>query len=177
MGGSNAIGTLGYVRMMQEIAADQIGYDHIYCALGSGGTFAGIWLGRPLYNLKSDVHGIAVCDGTDYFVAELRRIQEEFQRWFDIQTDFDGVGRFIDERHVGLGYALNTADELRSLIRLAGTEGLVLDPVYTLKAFVGLTCHVKEGRIKPGARVLFIHTGGHYGIFPKHGELEKLLRK
>lgn len=45
----------------------------------------------------------------------------------------------------------------------------------TLKAFLGMSDHIQRGVIQPGERVLFVHTGGHYGIFPKHGELARAL--
>ena len=47
----------------------------------------------------------------------------------------------------------------------AGHEGLLLDPVYTGKAMAGLIAHVRSGRIAPGSRVLFVHTGGQPALF------------
>jgi D-cysteine desulfhydrase len=176
MGGSTATGCLGYVRMVKELADTGIPFDHIYCALGSGGTFAGLWLGYQHFNFPGRVHGIAVCDDISYFVSEVSRIQQEFQEWYDMKTDFSGAGQLMDDQYVGIGYAMNTESELQELIRYARTEGLVLDPVYTLKAFLGMKDHIRRGIVKPGERVLFIHTGGHAGIFPKHSEFEKLIR-
>ncbi|MGD9975587.1 MAG: D-cysteine desulfhydrase family protein, partial [Desulfatirhabdiaceae bacterium] len=78
-------------------------------------------------------------------------------------------------RYVGVGYALNTGTELNELVRFARLDGLVLDPVYTLKAFLGMVDHIRTGIISTGQSVLFIHTGGHAGLFPKHAEFEKLV--
>jgi D-cysteine desulfhydrase len=174
MGGSNATGTLGYMRMMQEVATFPVFFDDLYLALGSGGTFAGAWLGCRHARLQAWIHGIAVCDDTAYFMGEISRIQREFQDWYGMKVDFQGADQFIDDRHVGIGYALNTAPELEQLVRFACLEGLVLDPVYTLKAFLGMVDHIRSGMIEKGRNVLFVHTGGHSGLFPKHSEFRRL---
>jgi D-cysteine desulfhydrase len=175
IGASTATGSLGYVRMVKEVVESGHAFDHIYCALGSGGTFAGILLGCQYFHLPGKIHGIAVCDDISYFVSELTRIREEFETRYNLTIDLSHVSHLIDDGHVGLGYALNTESEWRNLIELAQTEGLVLDPVYTLKTFLGLMEHARKGLIKPGERVLFVHSGGHYGLFLKHDTLEKLI--
>lgn len=175
MGASTATGSLGYVNMVKELVETEERFDHIYFAIGSGGTFAGILLGCQYFNFPGKIHGIAVCDDVAYFVSEVSRIQQEFQNQYTIGLDLIDSEQLMDDRYVGIGYALNTESELRTLIELARFEGLVLDPVYTLKAFIGMIDHIRTGIIKPGERVLFIHTGGHYGLFPKNNELENIL--
>lgn len=175
MGASVATGSIGYIRMVKELVDTGEDYDKIYCALGSGGTFAGILMGHQYYSCSGEVRGIAVCDDTTYFINELKRIQQEFIEQYDLPLNLAGVENTIDDNYVGIGYSLNTEEELRTLIQTARTEGLILDPVYTLKAFIGMTDHIRKGTINPGERVLFIHTGGHYGIFPKNAELEGVL--
>ena len=174
MGGSNAIGTLGYVQMIREVATSPVSFDHLYLALGSGGTFAGVFLGCRHANIQPRIHGIAVCDDTAYFMAEISRIQQEFQDWYGMKVDFEGAEQLIDVNHVGIGYALNTDQELEQLIRFASLEGLILDPVYTLKAFLGMVNHIRCGKIEKGQTVLFVHTGGHSGTFPKHSEFRQM---
>jgi len=174
MGGSNATGTLGYVQMIRELAASSVSFDHIYLALGSGGTFAGVWLGCRHAKLQPRIHGIAVCDDAAYFMAEILRIRQEFQDWYGMKVDFEGAEQAIDDHHVGIGYALNTEPELKQLVHFASLEGLVLDPVYTLKAFLGMVNHIRSGKIEKGRNVLFVHTGGHSGLFPKHSEFRQI---
>ncbi len=175
MGASVATGSLGYLRMVKELVDSNETYDKIYCALGSGGTYAGILSGCDYYNYPGEVHGIAVCDDTAYFMTELKRIQNEFRNQYDISLNLSNVEQYIDDKYVGIGYSQNTKTELQTLAQLAKTESLILDPVYTLKAFIGMVDHIQKGIIKPGERVLFIHTGGHYGLFPKSDELKKAL--
>jgi len=175
LGASTATGSLGYVNMVRELQESGTTFDHIYCAVGSAGTFAGILLGCQYYNLPTPPTGIAVCNDTNHFMKELNRIQSEFKKSYRLSVDLSGAGPAIDDSFVGKGYALNTDEELRQLIRLARAEGLVLDPVYTLKAFLGLIGHSRDGRIKKKARVLFVHSGGHAGLLSKNEELEPLL--
>ncbi len=175
MGGSNATGSLGYIRMMEELKTEEISFDTIYCALGSGGTYAGILLGLAWAGLRAEARGIAVCDDAAYFKNEVARIFDEFKQQYNLTFP---DGRFevnADDRFVGEGYALNTPDELQELIRIARLEGLILDPVYTLKTFLGMMQQIREGAIPPGSTVLFVHTGGHYGIFPKGEEFRPLI--
>lgn len=175
IGGSNATGTLGYIHMVGELADSGVRFDHLYHALGSGGTYAGMWLGCRLHAMESRVHGIAVCDDIGYFMKELERIRHDFQKKYQMDVDFSGADQRMDDRYVGIGYALNTSAEMKELIRFARLEGLVLDPVYTLKAFLGMVDHIRTGIISTGQTVLFIHTGGHAGLFPKHAEFENVM--
>lgn len=164
MGASTAAGALGYVNMIGELAAAGDDFDHLYCAVGSGGTLAGAVLGCRHFGLDTEVHGIAVCDDRAVFEAELRRIGEEFASWFGRHVDLPGPDVRIDDGHVGIGYALNTGEELAELVRIARSEGLVLDPVYTLKAFLGMRDDILNGGARPGEKVLFLHSGGHFGL-------------
>jgi len=174
-GGSNATGALGYARMVRELAETGENWDHLYCALGSGGTFAGLWTGVRHWGLSASLRGVAVCDDAPYFLKEVSRIAREMVDWYGWKVSWQGCEAAMDDGYVGTGYALNTPGELRELARLARLEGLVLDPVYTLKAFLGMADHVRRGLVPGGARVLFLHSGGHSGLFAKSDELREAL--
>ena len=175
MGGSNATGSLGYIRMVGELADGSETFDAVYCALGSGGTYAGMMIGLKHYGIPSRLRGIAVCDDVAYFKGEVARILREFDEWYGVSFPDDLFDMDFDDRFVGIGYALNTPEELKELVRIARLEGLILDPVYTLKTFLGMMRQIREGKVAKGAKVLFIHTGGHYGIFPKGEEFVGVL--
>jgi 1-aminocyclopropane-1-carboxylate deaminase/D-cysteine desulfhydrase-like pyridoxal-dependent ACC family enzyme len=68
------------------------------------------------------------------------------------------------------GKPFNEPEELCFIAELAALEGVILDPVYTGKAFRGMVEEIKRGRWSKDERMLFIHTGGLYGVFPKNGE-------
>jgi len=73
----------------------------------------------------------------------------------------------IIDGYVGRGYALSRQEELDFIHSLAKSEGVILDPVYTGKAMYGLTDEIKKGRFKDYKNILFIHTGGLFGLFPE----------
>ena len=77
--------------------------------------------------------------------------------------------------YVGVGYAKSRPEELQTIRDVARAEGLILDPVYTGKAFHGMTQELARDRARFGERICFIHTGGIFGLFPKATELEPLL--
>ncbi len=68
---------------------------------------------------------------------------------------------------MGRGYALSRPEEIELLKEVAFKEGLVLDPVYTGKSMFGIRDQIRKGVIKKGSKILFLHTGGIFSIFPK----------
>ncbi|MBI4614993.1 MAG: pyridoxal-phosphate dependent enzyme, partial [Planctomycetes bacterium] len=164
-GGSNALGALGYVRAAEEIALESESFTHVVHAVGSGGTSAGLVLGRRLHGLRAKLLGVAVCDDAGYFYEKIGRIASEATHKFGLPE----IGRIEDEieildGHIGPGYALSTKEIRETIVEAARTEGLVLDPVYTGKAFHGLVQEIRAGRFSPSDRVLFLHTGGIFGL-------------
>jgi D-cysteine desulfhydrase len=179
-GGSNALGAWGYVRCVDEIArelphgADARTTTLVYAA-GSGGTGAGLILGIKLLGLPWRAVGVNVCDDRDYFVREIGAIVEDAIARFRLPVAFDRAEIEIVDGYVGAGYARSRPDELRLIAEVARTEGLFLDPVYTGKAFFGLTRELARAPGLFGERVVFVHTGGIFGLFPKAAELAEIL--
>jgi D-cysteine desulfhydrase len=176
-GGSNPLGAWGYIRCIEELA-EQLPRTQpltIVYATGSGGTGAGLLLGVKLLQLPWRVVGVNVCDDKDYFVRTIGDIIEgSMERW-RLDLPFDRQEIEIIDGYVGLGYAKSQPAELATLRDVARFEGIVLDPVYTGKAFHGL---VSELRRKPGSlgnKIVFVHTGGVFGLFPKAAEIASLL--
>jgi D-cysteine desulfhydrase len=173
-GGSNALGAWGYVRAMEELAPDlaRLGRATIVYAAGSGGTGAGLIAGARLLGLDVRVVGVNVCDDRAYFVNAIGAIVEDMRLGlpFDRARDVE-----IIDGYVGLGYARSRPEELRLIARVARTEGLVLDPVYTGKAFFGLVSELARAPGSLGERVVFLHTGGIFGLLAKSAELAPLL--
>ncbi len=161
-GGSNAIGTLGYVACAQEISEQGIPFDHIVCAEGSGGTMAGMTLGAKMFLPETKVHGMMV-DNEPFNEITLRLMKEAAML---LDADFKLSQEDYSLRDLcGPGYAIPSEAGNAAVTLLAKEEGLFLDPVYTGKAFAGLIEMAKEGAFKPTDRVLFLHTGGAGGLF------------
>ncbi|MFQ5648437.1 MAG: D-cysteine desulfhydrase family protein [bacterium] len=170
-GGSNEIGALGYLKAAREIAeqlrAMKLKIHHIIVPLGSGGTQAGLLLGKYLFDLPARIHGINVCDDKAYFVSKIHKLLQRIERRFnmDIQIGKEEI-RVIDG-YVGKGYGLSSQEEIDLIKQIAKMEGVILDPVYTGKAMFGLLDQVKKGGFTADENILFIHTGGIFGLFPK----------
>lgn len=174
-GASMATGAWGYIEACAEIAAAQselgVKFDAIVAAVGSGGTAAGLEIGARLFGLSAKVWGINVCDDEAYFREKIHRIASETIQKYGLGLTLDPEDIGIIDGYVGRGYAQSTNEELQHLVEFARREGIVLDPVYTGKALYGLSQEIKGPRFEDAQNVLFIHTGGVFGLFPKHAEL------
>ena len=172
-GGSNALGSWGYVRAAHELARDLDATSvprpcTIVYACGSGGTGAGLVLGAKLLGFAERgirVAGVNVCDDRAYFVAAITRICADAEARWQLGANVTAADIDIVDGHVGLGYAKSRAEELATIRALAASDGVVLDPVYTGKAFHGVTVELARDRARFGAAVAFIHTGGMFGLF------------
>lgn len=172
MGASDGIGTLGYIHAYEEILQNEIdlnvSFDTIVCAVGSGGTYAGLYIGNELFNQNKKIIGINVCDDADFFVKEIRNIIHETLDFIN-ESPINEENITIIDGYVGIGYAQNTKEELLILKNIA-KSGLVLDPVYTGKAYIGLLNEIKKGTLNDSKNILFIHTGGIFGLLSKSQE-------
>ena len=170
-GASNGIGSFGYYTAMEEIIrqAKELGihFDCIVLATGSGGTYAGFWLANKLLSQSSDVYGTCVGGDAGYFKAIIPEILFESMGYMDVNIPVSPEDINIIDGYVGRGYALSRPEELRFIHGFAELEGIILDPVYTGKAMYGLTEEIKKGRFNNYKNILFIHTGGLFGLFPQ----------
>jgi D-cysteine desulfhydrase len=173
-GGSNALGSWGYIRACDELATDLEGIaapDHpvtVVYACGSGGTGAGLVLGAKLLGFAARgirIAGVNVCDDRAYFVDAIGRICAEAEdRWqLGARVTPDDID--IVDGHVGLGYAKSRPEELATIRDVCRADGIVLDPVYTGKAFHGVVTELRRDPARFGATVVFVHTGGMFGLF------------
>ncbi len=172
-GASFGIGNFGYYKAMQEIISQEkdmdIDFDAIVIPVGSGGTYSGLFLGSKILNRDVDIFGVNVCDDEEYFKNKIDKIMSDSLEYLDIELEYNKEEINIIDGYVGRGYALSRPQELSFIHKLAKVEGVILDPVYTGKAMYGLTEEIKKGRFKDYKNILFIHTGGLFGLFPKRG--------
>ena len=175
-GGSNAVGAWGYIGCVEELA-QELGDEPLTLvyAAGSGGTGAGLILGIKLLGLPWRAVGINVCDDKAYFVEAIGDIVDAAAKRWLMPIELDRSEIEIVDGYVGVGYAKSRPEELQTIRDVARSEGLILDPVYTGKAFHGMQKELERDPNVFGPRVCFIHTGGIYGLFPKAKELEPLL--
>lgn len=170
-GASNGIGGFGYYTAMEEIMEQEkamnISFDCIVLATGSGGTYSGLWLANKLHNHPADIYAFSVGGDAAYFKTRIDEILHESMSYMDVNVPISQDEINVIDGYVGRGYALSRPEELRFIHRLAELEGVILDPVYTGKAMYGLTEEIKKGTFSKYKNILFIHTGGLYGLFPQ----------
>jgi D-cysteine desulfhydrase family pyridoxal phosphate-dependent enzyme len=166
VGGSNPIGSLGYVDAAREVAGQlaELGISKVdmFVALGSTGTFAGLVAGCNRYMPDARAFGVSVVRPETTCRPTAEKEIAGTSALLGDPADFSRAE--IRDAYVGDGYAIPTTGCKEAILLTARTEGLILDPVYTGKAMAGLIDLARKGEI--GDRpVLFWHTGGTPGLF------------
>jgi len=160
-GGSNPVGALGYVECLNEIIQENNKYNfsQIVHATGSAGTQAGLLAGRKYFNCNIPVIGICVRHKKDIQVdkvyTEAKKTCEKLR--CDILNKSDVI---VHDEYIGSGYGEPTEEMKEATKLLARKEAILLDPVYSGKAFAGLIGLIKNKKFTKDDNVLFIHTGG-----------------
>ena len=166
VGASTALGAVGYVSGAREIAvqamAAGVRLGHIVSATGSGGTAAGLLLGAGLFLPGVKVTGIAVDSGP--FDKIVPRLAGEAAALLECPFQPE-ENAFQMVEHMGPGYALPNPEDTPYIEELARTEGILLDPVYTGKAFAGMMQLLRQGAFDGQDDLLFVHTGGTAALF------------
>lgn len=169
-GGSDGIGAWGYIAACEELARDfeaaEIGRAHIVTASGSGGTQAGLTLGAALHGLPASVWGVNVCDDELYFMNKVAADAADWRERYPAVPRVAITPQVIDG-YVGQGYGIASREVFQLIADLSALEGVVLDPVYTGKAFVGMLAEIARGRFDGCRDIVFMHTGGIFGLFPQ----------
>ena len=170
LGGSSPVGCLGYAACAAEIMtqahARELSFARIVVPNGSGGMHAGLAAGFAALAIDpSLVLAYTVLANAEQAHAATLEKAGKTLELIDPARRIDGASIVIDEAQLGDGYGIPT-DAMREAVRLvASKEGLLLDPVYSGKAFAGLMQAVRSGRFARGENVLFIMTGGLPGLF------------
>lgn len=180
-GGSVPLGCFGYVVAVKEMLETwkqtrlgTQGPDSLFCALGSGGTHAGLHLGFLLNDLSTDrLWAINVCDSEEYFQKRVGKLVQQTKEQFAVQVPESRLQ--ILDGHFGAGYGIASDDDLKFYAKLAKQEGVLLDPVYTGKAFQGMLAEIKKTPERFGEKILFLHSGGAFANFAYAGQFKSVL--
>lgn len=167
-GASNELGMWGYISACEELKRDfaehQIDPRYVVLPTGTTGTQSGLILGSRLHKLNFNTLGIAVSGSVDSLKA---KIEKDLIRWkdrFSPTTNVLGLYNEILGEYGGPGYGIAEPHIYELITRLATSTGIILDPVYTAKAFFGLLEERAKGRFSDAEDIVFIHTGGIFGL-------------
>lgn len=175
IGGSTLTGAMGFVEAAAELHAQltsmNLHIDQVYFASCSGGTQAGLVLGKALHGLEPDLVPVSIEKpemGEAGLESTVLEIVDQGLEVLGMEKSFTEADLKLLGGYDDAGYGVLTQNEKVAIRMLAQTEGILLDPVYTARAFHGMTDQLRKGLVKPGSRILFWHTGGlpanfHYG--------------
>lgn len=168
-GGSNEIGSLGYVACAEEVLAQTfdlgLNINTVVCASGSGGTHAGLLTGFFGNNSGIPVLGINVSRKKDVQESLIHNLAVRVADYAGVKGSIAREAVTCFDDYVGPGYSLPTPEMVEAVNLLAKTEGILLDPVYTGKAMSGLIGLIRQGHFSSNDNVLFIHTGGSPALY------------
>ncbi len=174
-GASDGTGIWGYILCVEELIGDfkqaDIRPSHIIHATGSGGTQAGLSLGCALHQLDAQVLGIAVCDNATYFQRKVLADISDWQSRYEIPTLPVDLSIQVNDDFIGPGYSKAGPEVFATIKKVAALEGLLLDPVYTGKAFHGMLALIEQGYFAEASDIVFVHTGGLFGLFAQREQL------
>lgn len=166
LGGSTALGALGYVECFRETLAQcahlGIHPDRIVSAVGSGGTYAGLCAGADLFAPDVRVTGVAVDRAPFHQICA--QLKAEIGGLLELEQPLGDDNLEIYD-NAGLGYGIPGPAEREALELMARQEGIFLDPVYTGKAFSWLLAQLRSGALAEEQTIVFLHSGGAGGLF------------
>ncbi|MEO0852731.1 MAG: D-cysteine desulfhydrase family protein [Cyanobacteria bacterium J06648_11] len=175
-GGSNAIGAAGFVSAFAEITHQihELDLTHIVFASSSGGTHAGLMLGKSFFNSPIELIGIEIDKdeaGSSAFADHIATLANRTGNLLEIHADFSSNDVSLQSGYIGAGYGVMGELERKAIALTAQTEGILLDPVYTGRAMGALMDLCDRGQLTSDHTVLFWHTGGSPALFAYADEL------
>jgi L-cysteate sulfo-lyase len=164
VGGSNALGALGYAAMMGELQGQAqdagISLDRIVLASSSGGTLAGLLAGRALAGAETTVTGVDVDGDPDTLAQKVLAIARDCATSLGLGANAMPAAVELVRGYAAPGYGQPNAGMIEAVKLMATLEGILLDPVYTGKGMAGLIDLIRKDRIGKDETVVFVHTGG-----------------
>ncbi|EOT8830922.1 D-cysteine desulfhydrase [Escherichia fergusonii] len=168
VGGSNALGALGYVESALEIAQQcegVVNLSSVVVASGSAGTHAGLAVGLEHLLPETELIGVTVSRSVADQKPKVVALQQAVAR--ELELSAAAEIKLWDE-YFAPGYGTPNEEGMEAVKLLARLEGILLDPVYTGKAMAGLIDGISQKRFKDQGPILFIHTGGAPALFAYH---------
>ena len=169
VGGSNSIGSLGYISMTMELIAqaNEMGIEigSMVAASGSGGTQTGMILGADVEKSGIQTVGMAISSDATIVIPKLKDLCNQTSDYYELGLSYEEKDIIFNDNYIGEGYGIPSEEMIKAVKLLARKEGIILDPVYSGKAFAGMVDLIKKGYFDKSKAVVFIHTGGTPALF------------
>lgn len=181
MGGASPMGSIGFIEGFAELMEQSEGLmgkrpDYLFHATGTGGTMAGLLAGRALCGRDTKVISINVSHKDEGYPARCEELANESLRLLGIGPLVEqGEDACTDLGYYQPGYEIPNEGASKAIRLLAEKEGLMIDPVYTGKAFAGMLDYIRTGKVAQGSDVVFLHTGGATALFAEKEILGRII--
>ncbi len=165
------LGALGYVVAGQELCRQMPDIDAIVVPSGSGATHGGLLTGVALEENAASVFGVCVRRDSEKQMVRMKTVLQKLADLLDIDAAPLHDRLNVMDEALPPGYGKLSGGTRVAMDKMARTEGIFLDPVYTAKTFAGLLHLVSAGKIQPGQKAVMVHTGGLPALFGYQNEL------
>ncbi len=175
-GGTAELGVIAYVHAAEELKSqcDETGLrpDAVTVTVGSCSTYAGLLLGASVGDMGFPVLGLSISGEADERTKKARRLIDEAAALLDVEPAVGDEDIRILDDYRGEGYGKADSSVYEFIHDMAERTGLILDPVYTGKAMKGTIEEMRSGCLSDASDVVFVHTGGLFGIYQKKDGFE-----
>ena len=162
-GGHGNLGTQAYIDAYHEIEKQKkdmnINFDYIFLASGTGTTQAGLIIGKKSLNNNEKIIGISIAREKERGTNVIQESIEQYIKDNELEININRNEIIFLDKYIGKGYADINQNIKKTIKEIAKKEAILLDPVYTGKAFYGMKDYIKYNNIE-NKNILFIHTGG-----------------
>jgi D-cysteine desulfhydrase family pyridoxal phosphate-dependent enzyme len=164
-GGSSPVGALGYAFAMEELVKQGVNADWIVFGTSSGGTHAGLTLGKQVFGFEGKVLGVSIDEPEAWLKTHVSALASDSSELLGERIEFIPNDVLATDAYCKAGYGVLTDAEREAVKLFARYEGLLLDPVYTGRAAAGMIDLIRKEFFKKEETVLFWHTGGQPALF------------
>ena len=166
VGASTPLGAAAFAQAVDELIGQGPAPEVIVHATSSGGTQSGLIAGCVKERLKTRIIGVSADEPSASLASDIRSLVNAVGPLIGVDgTALEQAVIEVDDRFVGHGYGIPSAESQEALELAARTEAIFLDHTYTAKAMAGLIARVRRGEFDGDQTVLFWHTGGQVALF------------
>ncbi|MFC2165701.1 D-cysteine desulfhydrase family protein [Acidobacteriota bacterium] len=173
------LGAISYTKAFLEIRRDlnrrKIKVDYIILASGSGGTQAGLVVGAKALGSSIKILGISLSREKKPMQENIAAIANETAKVLGLDITISPEEILVADEYIFEGYGILTKEISRAMEKVARSEGILLDPVYTGKAMAGLIDLANRNFFDKNESVVFLHTGGTPALFVYEEKILELI--